>query len=81
MCTHTQNTETHTSIFSPPSLPTHLASPSRHFPPPLPSMQVNASLELVDYYLGLLVVGLQQKGILNCVNIIVTSDHGTYLHR
>jgi predicted AlkP superfamily pyrophosphatase or phosphodiesterase len=39
-------------------------------------LQVNAAIANVDYYLGLLIRGLKQRGIFDCVNIIITSDHG-----
>jgi predicted AlkP superfamily pyrophosphatase or phosphodiesterase len=40
------------------------------------SPEVNAAIANVDYYLGLLIRGLKQRGIFDCVNIIITSDHG-----
>ena len=39
-------------------------------------IQVNDSLVKVDRDLGVLIAGLKQRQILDCVNIIITSDHG-----
>src|SRR5262245_22747843 len=40
------------------------------------SRQVREAIARVDGYLGRLLAGLQQRGLLERVNIVVTSDHG-----
>ena len=39
-------------------------------------VQVNESIQMVDATLGWLIDGLRERNISNCVNLIVTSDHG-----
>jgi len=38
--------------------------------------QVDQSITMVDRTLGQLLDGLKEQNILDCVNIIITSDHG-----
>jgi len=38
--------------------------------------QVNQSITMVDNSLGQLLDGLKDRNILDCVNVIITSDHG-----
>ena len=38
--------------------------------------QVNQSITMVDNTLGLLLDGLKERNISDCVNLIITSDHG-----
>ena len=38
--------------------------------------QVNDQIKRLDDVLGALFWGLKKRGLENCVNIIVTSDHG-----
>jgi len=38
--------------------------------------QVNQSITMVDKSLGQLLDGLKDRNILDCVNVIITSDHG-----
>ena len=39
-------------------------------------VQVNESIQMVDTTLGWLIDGLKERNISNCVNLIITSDHG-----
>ncbi|XP_065915476.1 venom phosphodiesterase 2-like [Dysidea avara] len=40
------------------------------------SVEVNQSITMVDNTLGLLLDGLKERNISDCVNLIITSDHG-----
>ena len=42
--------------------------------------QVNETLTKVDNSIGRLVKGLKERGIYDCVNLIVVSDHGKILN-
>ena len=41
-----------------------------------PSLQVNAALTRVDNTIESLFGGLKERGVENCVNVIIVSDHG-----
>ncbi|KAA0186098.1 hypothetical protein HAZT_HAZT010310 [Hyalella azteca] len=40
------------------------------------SQQVNEALQLVDEAIRQLIIGLQKRGLLDCVNLIIVADHG-----
>ncbi|KAK7074143.1 hypothetical protein SK128_018584 [Halocaridina rubra] len=54
--------------FNQPDLVSHYEGPY--------SVDVDEQLRDVDYHIGLLQDGLREQGLLNCVNIMILSDHG-----
>lgn len=57
-----------TLYFSEPDYTGHAYGPN--------SEELNDELRMMDYYFSTLLEGLVEKNILNCVNIILLSDHG-----
>lgn len=42
------------------------------------SEEVNSALVEADYFIGMLMNGLKQLNLHNCVNLIILADHGEY---